>query len=417
MIKRIMWGALALAVATSHSTLAEAQSAGEPPPTFSASDLLGAGRVTGPNYRVARTVRNDGFLNHYAVTVDRKTYAVVGNAMMRARLRELAALRRMDAIKRTSVYAKALKTAALSPLRVAKDLVTKPISTVTGTVKGIASGIGSIFSGVGQTLFGGRSKHEEGLLKTVGGYNIAKRKFAYRFGIDPYTTFPPVRDRLSEISWAAVAGNLTVTAAFSAVSGGAAVVIKGTKVSGAVRALLRDKSPTDLKEINARRLKRMGVGDRIAGLFLTHPKFLPSVATGLVDALSRVRASNRVVFIERAILVQNETMAFLMWRWAEMFAAYHTRIAPIKRFARLGRMPVAQRADGVLIIAVPIDHIAWTAAIASRHGTNMRSITGISNVTGGEVWIEGSISPKARKALEAQNWVVRDNTRSKLGLE
>ncbi len=46
----------------------------------------------------------------------------------------------------------------------------------------------------------------------------------------------------------------------------------------------------------------------------------------------------------------------------------------------------------------------------------MQSISSIAGVTGGEIWIEGSISRQARDGLEAQNWIVRDNVGSILGL-
>ena len=42
----------------------------------------------------------------------------------------------------------------------------------------------------------------------------------------------------------------------------------------------------------------------------------------------------------------------------------------------------------------------------------MQSISSIPGVTGGEIWIEGTISRQARNALEAQKWIVRDNAAS-----
>jgi hypothetical protein len=129
-----------------------------------------------------------------------------------------------------------------------------------------------------------------------------------------------------------------------------------------------------------------------------------------------VRAAGRQEFIERAILVQNEEMAFLMRRWAEMIAAYHAKVRPVARLVRLGKAPFVQRADGVLVGLFPLDHLAWTGEISRRHATNMKSIRGIPGITGGEVWLEGTISVGARKALEKQNWIVRENTGGDLGL-
>ena len=92
------------------------------------------------------------------------------------------------------------------------------------------------------------------------------------------------------------------------------------------------------------------------------------------------------------------------------------RGAPLARFLRLGRMPIAQRQDGVLIAAVPVDHLLWTSGIAARHSQNMQDIRKINSVKGGEIWLAGTISPAARKNLEAQNWVVQENKGRALGM-
>jgi hypothetical protein len=80
-------------------------------------------------------------------------------------------------------------------------------------------------------------------------------------------------------------------------------------------------------------------------------------------------------------------------------------------------MPIAQRPDGTLIAPLPVDHLLWTEQVAARHAANMRDITTVPGVTGGEIWIEGTVSAAARKVLEAQNWVVKENVGKQLGLK
>ncbi len=382
-----------------------AQSAGEAPPVFQASQLLPGQPLAGPNYRINESVRNDGFINHYTVNVDGKSYAIASNALMKVRLGELAALNQMEAIKGTSVYKSAVKQSVSGMGNVAKGMVTKPVDTV----KGVASGFGSFFKGIGHSMFGGASEQEEGVLKTAVGFDAAKRKFAARFGIDPYTSFPPVRERLDDIAWAGVGGSLTVSGAFQAIPGGVGTAARGIKMSGGMMKLVHDTNPAELKKINVRKLRAMKVSDTVIDLFLTHPRFSPTQKTILVSSLAQIGAYNRQAFIQRAVLVQSEEMAFFMRRWARMFAHYHIYVKPIRRFVRLGQMPLAQREDGMLIAALPIDHLALTDAIAGRHATNMKDIPNIEGVTGGEIWIEGTISPKARAELESERWVVNEN--------
>ena len=331
---------------------------------------------------------------------------------MRERLRELRALQQMEAMKRTDVYKKALKKSALGPLSTAKNIITSPVSTI----KGIGSGIGSMFGNVSHSLFGGTSDQEEGVLKTALGFAAAKRKFAHRFRIDPYTSFPPVRERLDELAWSGVAGGLTVSVGFAAIPGVGGTVVSTTKTSDTMNRVIRDNTPAELKKIDGRNLRAMGVHKSVAAIFLEHPKYSPSERTKLVHALGSIAATGREDFIQRASLAPNETMAIFLRRWAEMIAAYNRRIKPVQRIVRIGKAPFAQRADGVLVGLFPIDYLAWTSSIAQRHATNMKSLSGVSNVKGGEIWLKGTISPKAKQALKAQNWMVKENAGAILGL-
>jgi hypothetical protein len=411
-ILSLVFGPGVLAVNGTSFSSASAQNLGERPPTFSASQLFRGQKLTGPNYQISEFVQNDGFLNIYTVTVEGRSYRVAGNAMMRERLRELRALQQMEAMKRTDVYKKALKKSALGPLSTAKNMITSPVSTI----KGIGSGIGSMFGSVSHSLFGGASDQEEGVLKTALGFAAAKRKFAHRFGIDPYTSFPPIKERLDELAWSGVAGGLTVSVGFAAIPGVGGTVVSTTKTSDTMNRVIRDNTPAELKKIDGRNLRAMGVHKSVAAIFLEHPKYSPSERTKLVHALGSIAATGREDFIQRASLAPNETMAIFLRRWAEMIAAYNRRIKPVQRIVRIGKAPFAQRADGVLVGLFPIDYLAWTSSIAQRHATNMKSLSGVSHVKGGEIWLKGTISPKAKQALKAQNWVVKENTGAILGL-
>jgi len=258
--------------------------AAEQSPTLRASQLLGVGSLTGPNYAIMEEVYNDGFLNHFTVIVNGQKYDIAGNALMRERLHELSALQTMNLIKSSSTYTKAVSGAAKGVVKGARNLVAHPIDAVTGTVKGV----GSFFSGIGHSMFGGRSEQEEGALATAVGFDAAKRKFAFKFGIDPYTNFPPVKERLEDLSWAGTAGNLTVGGAFQALPSGAKGVVSGAKTSYGMNKLLLDTTPAELKERNAERLAKMNVHRSLAEAFLEHPKYSPTQETLLVDALSRV---------------------------------------------------------------------------------------------------------------------------------
>jgi hypothetical protein len=382
----------------------------EPLPVFSAASLLPGGSLVGPNYRVADAVRNDGFVNNYIITVDGEPHIVAGDALAQVRLLELQALQQMDQMRRSQIYAEALKAAAASPLHLAKDLVTDPVTTVKDTV----SGVGTLFRNVGNSLFRGKSEQEDGMAKAVLGVSSAKRSFAARFGIDPYTTFPPVRERLNEIAWASAAGDLTIGAAFSAVGGTAGNVLSASKTTNSIRNLIYGKTPAELDEINRGKLRSAGVSESVTDLFLDCPAYSPTMRTVLAEVLADMRVPGADVFVQRAVLVQDENTAFLMQRWAELFLAYHEQVGRGHRFVRLGQLPAMQRQDGELVVILPIDHFAWTSDMANRYAASMQSLPDVENVTGAEIWVDGSISPPTRSALEGKNWKVYDNARAKL---
>ena len=188
--------------------VAFAQMKGETPPTFKSAEVLKGLPLTGKNYQIAPTARNNGYANVFAVTVDKKSYGIPSNALMRERVRELAALDTMEKIKQSKVFKESLTKGVTRPLETAGDLITSPVETN----KGIASGVGTFFNNIGHSMFGGASEQESGVFKTAIGFAEAKRQFAFKFGIDPYTNFPPVRERLDEVSWAATGGGVRKTA-------------------------------------------------------------------------------------------------------------------------------------------------------------------------------------------------------------
>jgi hypothetical protein len=393
---------------------AQTQVATEKPPTFRASELFKGGVLAGPDFRINDVVTNDGYLNHYEITVGKDTYPVISDTAMEARLQELQALQKMNQIKGSKVYTDAVTKAAKAPLNLAEGMITAPGETLSN----IGSGFGTFFDNVGHSMFGGASDQEEGALTTVVGLDIAKRECADKMGIDPYTQFPPVEERLAEISWTAVGGNLTVSAGFSAVPDGGGAVLRGTKTSQGMRGLIREKAPSELKELNEAKLKRLGINETLATAFLEHPKFSPTEKTYLVAALENLTGvTGKEIMIQRAVLVQNDTGAMILRRWAEMMDGYHNNVAKAQKIVKLGIAPALQRADGTIVWLVPIDYLAWTNDVAATYARSSQSLSGLPGVTGGELWILGTASPTAKQALAGYRWTVKEQVRQTLKLD
>ena len=341
-------------------------------------------------------------------------FTIVGTHLLKTRVAELSALRRMEAFKRSKAFGDSAKRAIIAPIQGAKALIKNPVGTVRSTVRGF----GDFFGNVGHSLFGGPSEQEEGTVKRLLGFDAMKRKLAYEFGVDPYTVFPPVKERLDEIAWSSVAGGLAIKVALAAVPGPAGGIVRVSGAANNMSKLVRDNPPSKLKKINAARLGRMGVHRSLAEVFLEHPKLSPSHKTHIVGYLERLGTiADRSIFIQRATLDQDEAVATFRQRQAEMMAGYHAKVAPVARILKLGQAPFLQRGDGVIVGLFPVDYVAWTEGIGTAVGAALQAIAQRKDIIGGELWFEGALSPLARRNFEAQNWVVHDQVAVRLGLE
>ena len=340
----------------------------ETPPTFAASELLSPEILKGPHYTVQETVENDGVLNRYRVETPQGTLTVDGTDRLMIRLQEIEALQLMEEVERSEVFKEAFKNSLKAPLELAEGLVTDPVDTVGQ----VGEGIGTFFSSVGHSLFGGASEEEGSAIGTAVGYDVIKRHFAFQFGVDPYTHNEFVQERLKELSRTAFLGGLPTKVAFAAIPGTVTTVLRATSFSEGMRKLLRDKSPAELKEINAEKLKEMQVEDSVAELFLEHPHYSPSKKTYLVDALKQMKGvGGRGEFIRQAALAPDEPMAFFMQQQAQAMAAYHLNVAPVAVVIGFHNRAFMQRSDGTLVGVFPVDHIVLrkiTAANASGIG-------------------------------------------------
>ena len=387
----------------------------ENPPYFRASEILPNNLLTGPNWELSEVVSNDGYNNIYYILSTYGDIRIDSTALLEIRLHELQALYQMEEVKRSKVYRDAVKEAGKGPFRFAKGLITKPIRTT----KGVVSGVGSYFGNVGHSIFGNPSEREEGKFKTAIMFATAKRKVAYDFEIDPYSSFEPLQSRLNEITWAAYGGNMTVSAALMPIPGLAGTIISTTNFSQNMRQMIRDNAPRELKKLNAKKLKAMGVHKSLAKAFLENPELSPTKATYIVGALELLEGvEDRWLFIVKATVIQEPSVGLYFQRQAELIAGYHTNVAPITRIVESRQFPFIQTKEGKVIDIFPIDHLAWIRSMADTVDLSAdMALEGISGVTGKELWFEGTVSAMARKNIEARGWTVKEKVGEELSLK
>jgi hypothetical protein len=370
-----------------------------------ASEVLPRQMLIGSNYRIKDAVINDGLVNTYELDTLYGPVRVESTALLVKRIGELNALAKVEEIKKTSAYLKAVQKAAMLPVNTAVGLVGDPV----GTVEGIGSGIGRFFSNVGTAITGGGGPYKDNALNSFLGQASYKREYAYHFNVDPYTTFLPLQKALNDLAWTAAAGGLTVKAALAAIPGTAVAVVSYTGTAGGLKALVNEKTPAELAKINQNSLYRMRVPVPIVQVFMQNPVFDPYEQTMLVGHLASMKGvANVKVYVATAAGATDESVAVFLRVRAQLLALYHENEKIVAGFVSVAGFPMFLTKGGVVVGIFPFDHVAWTAAFAQKATSAADAIKEMAGVTGKEFWITGTVDPAARKALEENGWKVQD---------
>jgi hypothetical protein len=384
----------------------------EAPPTLSAAQILPDSIVKGPNHTVDDRVLNDGYMNHYTIYSRFGKFEVVSTAKLRKRVDEIMALAVMEKVQSTDVFGDAVVKGGESAVRGITNLVTDPVGTIEGTV----SGVGKIFGRVGESLFGSkRSEHEEGRLESLIGFAESKREYAAEFGVDAYSHNEVLQDKLDSISWTGFVGELAPGAALVAVPGGAGVALSVTQNTDMMNEVFRTTSPIDLRKMNRKKLIAMGVTEDVAELFIDNAIYTPREQTLLVAALEEMKlVKGRAAFVKTAILTDNVDLAYFRQRQAQMYTAYHKKIAPISAFVPIGQVAGAQLADGTLVFVVPLDLLAWTKRMGSFVANSSDYIDQNMKPAGKHLVIAGSATGLAKTKMAELGWTLTENGEGQL---
>ena len=382
----------------------------QPPFILKASKMLPKALLVGPNYRIRETVKNDGFVNTYNLDTDYGPLTVESTSLLMERVAELKALHHMEEFERTDAFIDALKKGVTAPLNTAKSLVTHPIDTV----KGVGSGIGNWFGDIGNAITSD-DPNQENVLSAAIGYAGMKRKYAYEYRINPYTRYEPVQKQLGKIAKASVAGGMTPKMAFGMINKPVGPALKLMGTSDAMTKLVRDKSPTEIDEINEKKLKAMDVSTTSIKNFLKNPHYDPQEITLLVGALESMKnVASRENFIKFAAVAPGYDIVRYMRLRAQMMAYYHANVSPAARIVSVQGIPLLQRKDDTIVAIFPLDYVFWTEKLWLRETRGSKNVGQLPGYTGKEAWITGTVDPVAIMGLSIQGWKVKDNFAKKL---
>jgi hypothetical protein len=377
---------------------AAATPANEHPPELPAAPLLGE-NLKGPNWLVEPTVRSDGFVYLYALETPYGKFQVNGRRRMEERLQELRALSVLEEMSEAESFVTAVADAGLAPVKFGRDLVLDPVETAGNLVSGIAGMFDRTVSEVEQ-----RHASRDGFVESVTGVKKAMRELAFQLKVDPYTDFTPLHDGLVDMARVMAAGNMSVSAAISAIPGGAGIAVSASSTASTLANPIRDKSSAEIAGMVTQQLKSLSVPDDVIQSFVNNSSYSPSDIFAMAEALKKLGATNTDAFIRKAALVTSDDAAKFNRYRAELLASSSSKLGGLKEFYDVGEFALNRDAGGGLVAVFPFDGLAWTDPVERSIGAIGREVAMRGETKAPVFASTGRLSPRAEAELKKRGW-------------
>lgn len=328
----------------------------ETPQERSAATYLGE-LMQGNNYHVAAKVRSDGNMFIFIVDTKYGKFQVDGIELTKVFIQELRALDALEKISQSDTFMQSLGRSATAPIRYGANLIVDPV----GTVKNSLSGVANMFDRASASLSDSKADRAT-TADSLLGIDDARRELAVSLGVDPYTNFPPLAQKLTDVASATAAGGLTVKAALAVIPGGTAVMaVSGVSTIEGASQTLRDKTSAQIAQEVKATLLRLGVSPDAVARFVTNTAYTPTDLLLTSRALARLNVANTQAFIDRAAEANSRSVGFFERRRAELLAERGRELGGIADFISVGGFALNRTRAGNLVALFPCDDIAWTA--------------------------------------------------------
>ena len=386
----------------------------ETAPVLRGAELAPEALLRGPLHTVAEPVVVEGYFGQFVIESRFGKFSVNGERMLAVRVHELSAIEALQNVQEGQAFKDALLKSASSSVQFVQSAVTNP----TQTVENVAQGLGSVLGRIGflaktgvDTVVAAASNQAptsstatsagapSGFNGDPFGYNKARREWAMKLNIDPYTSNPVLKPLLDKAAAATFAGTFAVDTALGAVSRPVNVAVEMDK---SVRDDVWNQPPLDLARSNESKLLAMGVSASAIRDFQHNTWFTPSLQTALVTALARLgnlRGSESVIQV--ASQVQGETRVRFLLESVQMLGRYQQADGRFVSLRMNNMVPIGMGSGGVIVAAVAIDYAYWdkeAAEFVRRKDTSAKRRV---------LLIAGGASALARKELARSGFLVR----------
>ena len=385
----------------------------EVPPFFAAGQLITPDWLKGSHHSVQDQVVNDGVQHHFMVNSEFGTFPAVGLPMLRTQVIETEAIAALKDVRQSEVFVDALKFQLLHPLQGLKLLLTEPRRLGTS----VGGGLLEFLAMPGQLSKFEGSDQEDSMTKSAIGFSYLKRKLAFQFGVDPYSSNPALQDELNELSWVAFTADLApqIGYVFMPASAIMWMTFSATRWTSYLDEQVRDNSPTDLRAMDREKLLKMGISEEEIHQFFLNGHYSPRhslIITAALDGLTGV--DGREAFLAVAREANSEELVLFYQHVVEMMRGYHEHVGAIDRLLALPRIPALYTKNRTLVVMLPVDYVFWTERVASVAHALTTHVPTRPRIARRELWIAGNVSQRARQELESLGWTVYEQISAKL---
>jgi hypothetical protein len=370
----------------------------ETPKVENAQVYLGP-TVLGPNYKVKPRVRSDGLMRLFDVETPYGNFRFAGVEFTKMRLRELDAIAALDKMSQSDRFMGALGRAAFAPIQFGANLITNPVDTINRSMSGVANMLDRTTAGLANTR-ADRDNPVESLL----GIGDTQRELAVELGVDPYTDFPPLAERLKQMADAMAGGSLPVKAGLALIPGGAGIAVSSVSSVDSAKDSLRTKTAAQLIAETRSILQSLDVPDESIERLVENRNFTPADLIIMARALAKLSAANSAAFVDDAAKTTTRDFAFYERRLAELMAARSAQLGGLASFTTVGGHLVNIGRNGNVIAVYPLDDLSWSK-IPQRAITKATAELRRERPRDHPVFAtSGAVTPMARSEMKKLGW-------------
>jgi hypothetical protein len=324
---------------------------------------------------------------------------VNGDKLLAQRLTELQAVDTLEKMSKSQAFLEAAKNAGLAPLQFGRDLVTSPIETTDRLV----SGVGHMFDKVDDEI-SNHSVSRDSFVESAVGIQKAKRELAFSLGVDPYSDFPPLAEGLTGVAQMMALGDISISAAYSAIPGGAGIAVSTTSTAATLSQPLRDQSSAEIAALVRSQLRALQVSDDQIKAFFKNTSYSPADQLAIAASLTTLNIKDSSVFIERATRADNIDVAKFQRYRVELMAKENARLT-LTSFQSVSTFAINRDKAGNYVAVFPFDEVLWTDITSHSFGELTEVL---AKESGGKPIFATTahVSPAAEAQLKKLGWQV-----------